>query len=171
VRVPLANVVGTLGEGWAVAMALLGFERGRDAGREASLERALAEVHAAVGRQASDGQLERLGELAAWVYAYRQGSLALMSTLDAGGSAGVIPNILKLIWSECSAEIYEEAWRVRGEEGEILESADAFGPWTGWQREYWHSRAAKIFAGSNQIQKNIIAQSGLRLPREPEAGK
>jgi alkylation response protein AidB-like acyl-CoA dehydrogenase len=166
VVVPIDNVVGEIGEGWSVAMRLLNFERGRDAGREASLWRALAELSTTTADYADVPDVERVGELAAWAYAYQRGSESLVVTMEAGLPLGVTPNVLKLIWSESLVQIYEEVWRVRGEDGGVLETADAFGPWVGWQREYWHARASKIFAGTNQIQLNIIAETGLGLPRE-----
>jgi alkylation response protein AidB-like acyl-CoA dehydrogenase len=147
-------------------MTLLGFERGRDKGREASLEKALSVVVSSIGESPSAVDLERLGTLAAWSYAYRQGSVEAGEIAAAGGPLGVIPNVLKLLWSEYLHKIYEEVWRIQGEAAETIEGSDAFGPWTGWVREYWHARASKIFAGTNQIQKNIIAEAGLGLPKE-----
>jgi len=73
----------------------------------------------------------------------------------------------KLYWSEMEARIYEAGMQVMGPYAELTPKADAAIDRDHWQKQYWYARAALIYAGTSEIQKNIIAERVLGLPKEP----
>ncbi len=149
-RVPLDNVVGGIGNGWRVAMTALGFERG--VGRRSYVQylTRLEFLRGLLSGSEHDPALAaRFGELLAQVLMYRDyvGSVA-------DGTASAAYN--KLIWSELQVRLFalgEDVLRATGERAEE------------WTAEYWYARAARIFAGTNEIQKNIVAERVLGMPR------
>jgi alkylation response protein AidB-like acyl-CoA dehydrogenase len=168
-RVPLANVVGDLHDGWRVAQTSLRLERGTGRGEHTRLGQAFAELAEAVAQHGAEhGALERLGSLRAWTFAYEQATYALTDTIARGADDGVDSSILKLRWSETQTAIREEHLATLGPEAEIVAEPNPSGALPPLLRAYWHSRAGEIFAGSTEIQKNIISERGLGLPREPK---
>ncbi|MFF7656130.1 acyl-CoA dehydrogenase family protein [Streptomyces sp. NPDC007983] len=166
VRVPLDNVVGGIGNGWRVAMTALGFERG--VGRRSyvqylnRLER-LRRVVASAGVRLDPAVELEFGDVLAQVLMYRDytNRVAAEATSDPPTSTAAYN---KLIWSELQVRLFqlgESVLRATGDlrDGAPTERAEE------WMAEYWYSRAARIFAGTNQIQKNIIAERVLGMPR------
>ena len=159
------NVVGPLGGGWKVAMATLGFERGASTlGQQLSFENELAEItrFARENGAARDAAIrQRLA--AAWMglRLMRLHALRTLSAREPGREA----TITKLFWASWHRDLGELAMDVLGPSGLLLEGA----PYqlTPLQRLFLFSRADTIYAGSNEIQRNIIAERGLGLPREP----
>lgn len=166
-RVPLANVVGGLNEGWRVAMTTLGVERAPREGRHARLARSLQTLTGVVRSSGgSERDLERLGRAAAWTYAFERSVYYIYSGLADDRDVAAETSVMKLMWSEFDHRLHEEIISVLGPEAETLRSQGPDGEFTGWQRDYWHARASKIFAGANQIQRNIIAERTIGLPKE-----
>jgi alkylation response protein AidB-like acyl-CoA dehydrogenase len=167
VRVPLANVVGPLHDGWRIAQTSLRLERGTGRGVHTRLGLALHEVieEARLGSDAA--RVERIGSLRAWTFAYEQATYALSDTIARGGDDSADSSILKLRLSELQTAIREEQLDTLGDLAERIPLASPEAALPTALREYWHSRAGEIFAGTTEIQKNIISEVGLGLPREP----
>ena len=170
VRVPVENIVGAVNDGWKIAGTSLRLERGTGRGTHTHMIESLADLAGAVGKAGSSpGAVERLGSLRAWTFAYEQTTYALTDTVIRGKDDGVASSINKLRWSETQTAIFEEHLSVLGEQAEIVDEAGPNGELVAMRRNYWHSRASEIYAGTNEIQKNIIAEQGLGLPREARA--
>ena len=154
--VPGGVVLGEPEGGWAVAMATAGSERGltlRSPGRFlATAERLLA---LAEGR--GDAALRRRAATA-WMHAdaYQQHTLATVTKLATGAKPGAEASLTKLWWSELDVELHAIALDLLGPDAEVE------GPWSkAWQ----FSLSGPIYAGTNEIQRNIAAERVLGLPR------
>lgn len=167
VRVPEANVIGGVGNGWKVAMTALEFERDAPAAAPARYHRDLAELVQIVRARGMDGDAlvrDELARLAVDVECYEHHAQRTLATLVAGGDLGHISSVTKLAWSELERDLYETGLRLLGPSGEAFDTAGLDDP-DGWRTRYWYARAATIYAGTSQIQKNIIAQRVLSLPK------
>lgn len=163
VFVPDADVLGAPGDGWRVAMSTAGNERGlslRSPGRfTAAADRLLSLYDAAPegpNRTAStDGVVD------AWIKAeaYRLYTWGTVSKLKDGGDIGAAGSVNKVWWSELDVALHETALDLLGA-GAELEST--------WLDGYTFSLSGPIYAGTNEIQRNIIAERILGLPREPK---
>ena len=166
VAVPRANVVGELGQGWEIAMAALGMERG--VGRRSYVQYlgnlAQAKQFAtAAGLDDDPATHESLGALLGGAIVYRHFANRVASS-GKNGEPGPTAAYNKLYWSEYQTRLFETGMGLLGER--LEQPADDVDPQiSSWEREYWYSRAARIFAGSNEIQRNIIAERVLGLPR------
>ncbi|MET9337662.1 MULTISPECIES: acyl-CoA dehydrogenase family protein [unclassified Nonomuraea] len=146
------NILGAPGEGWKVAMATLGHERGASTlGQQIGFQRELAKVVAAARRTgALDDPLIRDELARSWL------ELRIMrfNALRPGAE----PSVAKLYWSQWHQRLGELAQAVLGKEGLVGELGDL-------QRLYLFSRADTIYAGSSEIQRTIIAERTLGLPK------
>ena len=158
-------VVGQPGDGWRVAMGTLTFERGVSTlGQQIVYARELeAVVELAKKTGAADDPLvrERLTRSWASLRAMRSYALATMD-VEGGGQAAGKDNVSKLLWANWHRELGEIAMDVQGKAGLALLGGD----FDEWQRLYLFTRADTIYGGSNEIQRNIIAERVLGLPRE-----
>ncbi|MCV7400222.1 acyl-CoA dehydrogenase family protein [Mycobacterium fragae] len=158
-------VVGAPGDGWRVAMGTLTFERGVSTlGQQIVFVRELnGVVELAKRTGAADDPLirERLTRSWAGLRAMRSYALATMD-VEGGGQAAGKDNVSKLLWANWHRELGEIAMDVRAKAGMVL----ADGDFDEWQRLYLFTRADTIYGGSNEIQRNIIAERVLGLPRE-----
>jgi alkylation response protein AidB-like acyl-CoA dehydrogenase len=158
-------VVGAPGDGWRVAMGTLTFERGVSTlGQQIVYARELnGVVELAKRTGAADDPLirERLTRSWAGLRAMRSYALATMD-VEGGGKAAGKDNVSKLLWANWHRELGEIAMDVRGKAGLVLDGGD----FDEWQRLYLFTRADTIYGGSNEIQRNIIAERVLGLPRE-----
>ncbi len=158
-------VVGSPGDGWRVAMGTLTFERGVSTlGQQIVYARELNSViELAKQTGAADDPLirQRLTRSWAGLRAMRSYALATMD-VEGGGQAAGKDNVSKLLWANWHRELGEIAMDVRGKAGLVL----AGGDFDEWQRLYLFTRADTIYGGSNEIQRNIIAERVLGLPRE-----
>lgn len=161
-------VVGEVGGGWRVAMGTLGFERGVGSlGMQVSFAQQLDDLVALAKRNGTvDDPVVRDGIARAWseVRIMRYTAQRTLAALD-DTSNGAAMSISKLYWSQWFQRFGELAMRVRGTSALVSEDA-AFGT-DGLQQTFLFGRAVTIFAGSSQIQRNIIGESVLGLPREP----
>ena len=167
VRVPMWNVVGGLGNGWRVAMSALNLERGP--GRRTYVNylhdlNTLKSFIDARGVGDDPALLEELGDALASVLVYRSYMNRVVDELRGSGDSEVA-RINKLYWSEMQAGLFEMGMGVLGERAEFLGDDHSVPGASAWRNEYWYSRASLIFAGTNQIQKNIIAERILGLPK------
>jgi alkylation response protein AidB-like acyl-CoA dehydrogenase len=154
--VPGGVVLGEPEGGWAVAMATAGSERGltlRSPGRFL----ATAERLVALAQATGDAVLRRRAATA-WMHAeaYQQQTLATVTKLASGAKPGAEASLTKLWWSELDIELHEVALDLLGP------AAELDGPWSkAWQ----FALSGPIYAGTNEIQRNIAAERVLGLPR------
>jgi alkylation response protein AidB-like acyl-CoA dehydrogenase len=164
VRIPLANVVGGLNNGWATAMATLGFERGTAAlADQIELARVVDELIALATRRRLLGDNEIAAALAqqrAEVMALRAMSYATISRAQRGGVPGAEGTMVSLFMTETWQRIYRLALRVLGEEAiERPETPHSL------QERYLSSFMQTIGGGTSEIRRNIIGERVLGLPR------
>lgn len=168
VRVPTKNVVGEIGDGWRVAMATLGFERGTGLGDHVRFTRDVEElVQIAFRTGRGDDPVVRDAVAARFVEAqvYQRYMQNVVTRLSAGEELGSGSSLVKLYWSEMEARIFETAIDVLGPWAELDDGPLAL-VGNRFHRRYWHARASRIFAGTSEIQKNIISERLLGLPKE-----
>ena len=181
--VPDADVVGAPGEGWRIAMSTAGHERGlslRSPGRFLAAAARLVDLWQRDGDPADGAMRDRVVD--AWIGArsYQLHTLATVGRLEAGrvgdtagaagadgaggagGAAGAAASLGKVFWSELDVALHETAMDLLGPRAEL---ADLPGPDGRWLRDYLFSLAGPIYAGTNEIQRNVIAQRLLGLPR------
>ncbi|HEX5266003.1 MAG TPA: acyl-CoA dehydrogenase family protein [Acidimicrobiales bacterium] len=154
------TVLGEVGRGWNVAMATTSSERGltlRSPGRfMATADRLLALWRNVDGPTRAPHLRDRLVDAWMRAEAYRVQTLAVVSDTLAGRPAGAATSLVKLWWSELDVELHDLALQLLGPEAEVE------GPWSkGWQ----FSLSGPIYAGTNEIQRNITAERVLGLPR------
>jgi alkylation response protein AidB-like acyl-CoA dehydrogenase len=170
-RTDAANVVGEINGGWKVAMGTLEFERGASTlGQQLNFQNELEHIFEIARRngKASDPVMrQRLAD--AWIGLRLQRYNALRMLSDGGGEAAARASMItKLFWATWHRNLGKLAMDVLGLEGERLES-EPYGL-SALQRMYLFTRADTIYAGSNEIQRNIIAERALGLPKEPRPG-
>ncbi len=164
VFVPDADVLGAVGAGWNVAMSTAGNERGlslRSPGRFCAAADRLVDLYRASGMPSAHGA----GVVDAWIkaQAYRLYTWGTVTRLADGGEMGTAGSVNKVFWSELDVALHESALDILDAEGEV-ESR--------WSDGYIFSLSGPIYAGTNEIQRNIVAERILGLPREPKgAGK
>lgn len=166
-RVPVDQVVGDLGDGWKVAMTALEFERDSPAAPPARYQRDLDElVGIAQTRGIADDPTvrTRLADLAVRVETYRLHALRSLSRITTGASLGVTSSLTKLLWSELERDLYEFGLELLGVDGD-LRDGEALPDAEDWYSRYWYARAATIYAGTSEIQRNILARRALGLPK------
>lgn len=158
-------VVGEPGDGWRVAMGTLTFERGVSTlGQQIRYAREHSNlIELAKETGAADDPLirERLTRSWAALKAMRSYALATMDVEGTSQAAGK-DSVSKLLWANWHRELGEIAMDVQGMAGLTLPD----GEFSEWQRLYLFSRSDTIYGGSNEIQRNIIAERVLGLPRE-----
>ncbi|MFJ9180094.1 acyl-CoA dehydrogenase family protein [Streptomyces sp. NPDC102360] len=166
-RTPASNIVGAPGEGWKVAMATLGFERGVSTlGQQVGFRRELETLIELARRNGSaDDPLIRDRLARAWtgLETIRFNALRMLDGA-AAGAPGPEASIGKIYWATWHRELGELAMDVCGADG--LHAAGEPYELDDWQRLFLFSRSDTIYAGSNEIQRNIIAERVLGLPRE-----
>jgi alkylation response protein AidB-like acyl-CoA dehydrogenase len=164
VFVPDSDVLGAPGDGWRVAMSTAGNERGlslRSPGRFCAAADRLVELwrtHGDAVPSAADGVVD------AWIkaQAYRLYTWGTVTRLAAGGDMGAAGSVNKVFWSELDIALHETALDLLGPEAET-ESR--------WLDGYTFSLSGPIYAGTNEIQRNIVAERILGLPREAKGAR
>jgi len=162
VAVPAGHLVGPAGQGWTVASTTLAHERGtnfpfkEEVVHEGFLTRLFAEA-------ARNGTLDDPDVADALVDAYvslvvlRTHNWRTLSKLARGGEPGPESSWVKLTWSDMTQQLSEAALAVEGV---------ASGLWGPWQRQWLWSKAASIAGGTSEVQRNVIGERILGLPRE-----
>ena len=160
-RTDASLVVGEPGQGWGVAMATLTFERGVSTlGQQIRYKRELEGlIDVAKRTGAIEDPLIRLKLTESWtgLQAMRSYAMATMDVEQPGQD-----NVSKLLWANWHRELGEIAMEIQGMAGLTLPG----GEFDEWQRLFLFSRSDTIYGGSNEIQRNIIAERVLGLPRE-----
>jgi alkylation response protein AidB-like acyl-CoA dehydrogenase len=167
-RAPVANRVGDEGQGWHICMATAGFERGlmlRSPARYQVKAKKLVELYrrhkSAAGPDAENQVIQ------AWMdaEAYALSIYALASRLVGGGTIGPEASVNKIFWSELDVALHRSALSILGARAELLPTAPHAGDVDDWLDDYIFSLAGPIYAGTNEIQRNIIAERVLGMPR------
>ncbi|HSV78156.1 MAG TPA: acyl-CoA dehydrogenase family protein [Ramlibacter sp.] len=165
VRVPLDCRVGDEGQGWQVAMATAGFERGlllRSPARYQRTAQRLVQLYRSRRESADRDPSLRDAVLRAWMgaEAYNLASYNTVGRLARGATIGAESSTNKIFWSELDLQMHETAMRILGPEAELLD-----GEFADWLEGFLFAQAGPIYAGSNEIQRNIIAERMLGLPK------
>ncbi|MFE7168067.1 acyl-CoA dehydrogenase family protein [Streptomyces sp. NPDC057616] len=158
VFVPDEDVIGTPGEGWRIAMSTAGNERGlmlRAPGRFLAAAGRLRELWTRRGRPRH--ARDRVADALIGARAYQLFTYAAASRFLAGDSIGPESSLNKVFWSELDLALHETALDLLGEEGELADTA--------WSEGYVFSLAGPVYAGTNEIQRDIIAERLLGLPK------
>lgn len=161
VFVPDADVLGEVGNGWRVAMSTAGNERGltlRSPGRFTASANRLVDLWLAVG-STDTGLRDRVVD--AWIgaRAYHLHTLGTVSRLAEGGAIGAESSVNKLFWSQLDVGLHETALDLLGPDAELS------GQHGRWLDGYLFSLAGPIYAGTNEIQRDVVAERLLGLPR------
>lgn len=158
--VPDSAVLGEVDQGWKVAMATTGSERGltlRSPGRFLEAANRLVTLASEHSEAATDPLIDRV--VGAWMraQAYQLFTLAQVTDIVAGRQPGARASLNKLYWSELDIELHETALELLGPAGQSDNR---------WSRGFQFSLAGPIYAGTNEIQRNIVAERVLGLPRK-----
>jgi len=172
VRVPIANVVGRLHHGWDVVATTLAHERGSTA----SFARLGAELAAlcAIARRTGasrDARLrDRLAQYWCEVAVLRTTAYRNACALERTGAPGPEGSTMKLAWSELEQRVKATAIEILGLSGLVAEGQPGAVDAGFWAHELLWSRAATIYAGTSEVQRNILARRVLGLPGQTQGG-
>ncbi len=176
VRIPAGNIVAGRGEGWKVANVTLKHERGGLGDPAKSIARfdglvKLMQRETVNGQRAIDDPLlaDRLMQLEAKVMALKFNNMRVLTADLDGSDAGLARLVTKYYGTVLNHELDALAIDAMGELGVLYESGEYLRDEGAWQAWYMHDLGLIIGGGSTNIQRNIIAERGLGLPREPKA--
>lgn len=166
VRVPVDNRVGDEGQGWYVAMATAGFERGlllRSPARYQRNAQKLVELYRRHRATADRDPSLREAVVRAWMAteAYTLAAYHTVGRLQKGARIGAESSTNKIFWSELDLDLHETAMRILGARAELIDDAEVHD----WLEGFLFAQAGPIYAGSNEIQRNIIAERMLGMPK------
>jgi len=170
VRVPVENRLGDEGQGWNIAMATAGFERGlmlRSPARFQETAKRLVELYREHRNEIMDLTIED-----AVVKSYMDAEAYALSTyqtasrLIKGGKIGAEASLNKIFWSEFDQKMHETAMSILGARAELMPHAPAAGDVGNWLEGFMFAQSGPIYAGTNEIQRNIIAERLLGMPRK-----
>jgi alkylation response protein AidB-like acyl-CoA dehydrogenase len=187
-RVARDDLVGRPGQGWEVAQTTLAYERGGNSLARVTRYRAAfgqlleaARVLTRAGRPLLDDPLVRakVGRIYAELEVQRYAALRVLSALEKGEAPGAASSITKLSYSEFERRYHELAQEILGPWGQLtadvphpaLAIDTSSGEPGTWMHAFLWSRAGTIYAGSSEIQKNIIGERVLGLPKEARADR
>jgi alkylation response protein AidB-like acyl-CoA dehydrogenase len=170
VRVPVGNLLGAEGQGWHVAMATAGFERGlllRSPARFQQTAKRLVDLYKANPQVAARDPGLRDAVIESWMgaEAYSQSAYHTVGMVEKGAKIGAEASINKIIWSELDLKMHETAMRILGPLGELNGYAPEAVDRGSWLEGFLFAQAGPIYAGTNEIQRNIIAERMLGLPK------
>ncbi|MEX2554081.1 MAG: acyl-CoA dehydrogenase family protein, partial [Actinomycetota bacterium] len=172
VPVPAENIIGDTNQGWRVAGTTLANERGTSfVWKEQVLHEVARDLlwRRAIERGDTASPLVRQKLAQSWmdVEIFRLHNGRTLSRLARGEQIGPESSIVKLFWSEMSQRLYENAGSILGWDGLVMPEDETAVDRGRWARGMLWSRAASIAGGTSEIQRNIIAERILGLPREP----
>jgi alkylation response protein AidB-like acyl-CoA dehydrogenase len=163
VLVPDRDVLGGVDDGWRVAMATTGSERGltlRSPGRFMATAARLIDLYRAHADDADPTARDAV--VRAWIDAdaYRWQTFWTVTRLMEGGRTGPESSLVKLFWSELDVRLHTTALDLLGSDAELVDSEDA-----AWMKGWQFALSGPIYAGTNEIQRNVVAERVLGLPR------
>jgi alkylation response protein AidB-like acyl-CoA dehydrogenase len=167
-RVPVEHRLGPEGEGWSVAMSTAGFERGLMLRSPARFQDTAARLVALLRENdAAASEPLRDDVVRCWMgaEAYALETYRTVSRLLAGGKIGAEASLNKIFWSELDIRMHELALQILGDRAELLPEAPAAHGVGSWLDSYLFALSGPIYAGTNEIQRNIVAERILGLPR------
>ncbi len=180
-RTPADLVIGAPGEGWQVAMTLLGHERGEEAATNPILFRAELDRLLALAAERGRDRDPLIRQRLAWCYArveiMRYLGYRILTQVQNGTGLGAAASVAKLYWSEYHVAATELALDIQGPDGLVPQgrgplravrtddpgAPNSSGSWLG---AFLNARAGTIYAGTSQVQRNILAETVLGLPKE-----
>jgi alkylation response protein AidB-like acyl-CoA dehydrogenase len=186
-RAEKVDQLGQLGQGWAIAQTTLGFERGGNSlGRVTRYASAFNQLVKAARALKRDGKplienaavRARLGRIYAEMEVQRYAALRVLSALQKGDEPGAASSLTKYSYTEFEKRYYETVLEILGPSGQLLTShhdwddidTSSGEPGT-WATAFLWSRAGTIYSGSSEIQKNVIGERVLGLPKEIRADR
>ena len=186
-RAEKSDLIGNLSEGWGIAQTTLGYERGGNSlGRVTRYAIAFNQLVKATkqlkrnGRPLIEGAAVRskMGKLYVELEVQRYAGLRVLSALNKGDSPGAASSITKLSYTEFEKRYYETALEILGPWGQVMTAREEFeevdtasGEPGTWATAFLWARAGTIYSGSSEIQKNIIGERVLGLPKEVRADR
>ncbi|MEN8181874.1 MAG: acyl-CoA dehydrogenase family protein [Myxococcota bacterium] len=162
------HLVGKPGEGWRIAMTVLGYERGAaalsyPADYDRQIDGLVEALKQSGGVERSDVR-EKLGRLVVENEVMRGNGLRTLANLSAGNAPGPESSIEKIFWSEYHQRLTDVAIDLLGPQGQLAARAPHARPEVDWAYQYLWSRAGTIYSGTSEIQRNIVAKRVLRMP-------
>jgi alkylation response protein AidB-like acyl-CoA dehydrogenase len=167
-RVPVDNLLGEEGKGWSVAMATAGFERGlmlRSPARFQNTAGKLVKLYRENAADCDPSLREAVVECWMGAEAYTLDTYRTVSRMLEGGKIGAEASLNKIFWSELDVKMHETALRILGDRAELLPGAPAAEGVGDWLDGFLFAISGPIYAGTNEIQRNVIAERILGLPR------
>jgi len=170
VRIPAANVLGEVNGGWACAITTLSNERGLIAGANKSSD-SVALIELAQKRGRNDDPLLRQALVDCWIrqQIQRYHGYRLQTALSKGVAPGPETSVMKLFAAEYLRRLGNASLMLLGPEGQLM--ADDAPAGTEWQARFLFAPAIRIAGGSNEVQRNIMGERVLGLPREPQVDR
>ncbi len=170
VRVPVANRLGEEGQGWSIAMATAGFERGlmlRSPARFQQTAKKLVELYREHRNDILDLSIENaVVQSYMDAEAYALATYQTASRLMKGGKIGAEASLNKIFWSELDQRMHETAMSILAAKAELLPHASTAQGVGQWLDGFLFAQSGPIYAGTNEIQRNIIAERLLGMPRK-----
>jgi alkylation response protein AidB-like acyl-CoA dehydrogenase len=186
-RAEKRNLIGGLNRGWEIAQTTLGYERGANSlGRVTRYAIAFAQLVRATKELRRGGRpliedpavRAKMGRIFAELEVQRYAALRILSALQKSDSPGAASSITKLSYTEFEKRYYELALEILGPYGQLTSAREEFeevdtssGEPGTWATAFLWSRAGTIYSGSSEIQKNIIGERVLGLPKEVRADR
>ncbi|MEU1852823.1 acyl-CoA dehydrogenase family protein [Streptomyces sp. NPDC019990] len=168
VLVPDEDVIGEPGAGWRIAMSATGDERGltlRSPGRFTAAADRLAALWRSAADPGDTALRDRVVDAVIGARAYQLFAYAHAARIAGGGSIGAESSLNKVFWSELDLALHETALDLLGPSGELSGEATEAPENGSWAEGYTFSLAGPIYAGTNEIQRDIIAERLLGLPK------
>jgi alkylation response protein AidB-like acyl-CoA dehydrogenase len=167
-RVPASQCLGEIGDGWRTAMLLLSFERGASGiAQYTEFRRQYDDIVAAakaLGRDRDPLVREKLATVFTDLECLRYHAMHVLTQVEQGRDLGFEASMTKLIWSETFQDLWEAFDEVLGEDATVTDPAPGVDLATLHAQAMW-SRSVTIWGGSSQVQRNIVAERVLGLPR------
>lgn len=169
VFVPDTDVLGGVNEGWGVAMATTSSERGltlRSPGRFMAAADRLAALYRTHGADAAPRLREEVVQAMIDADAYRLFTYGTVTRMAEGTAVGAESSLNKIFWSELDVRIHDAGLELAGPFAELVDDAPDAVDAGAWMKGFQFALAGPIYAGTNEIQRNIVAERVLGLPRK-----
>ena len=167
-RVPVINLIGEEGQGWSIAMATAGFERGLMLRSPARFQRPAQRLVELYRRHAADAEPGLAAAVSqCWMDAesYALSTYMTAARLISGGSIGAEASFNKVFWSELDVAMHRAASSLLGARAGLRRHDDTDEDFGSWIDGFLFSLGGPIYAGANEIQRNIIAERMLGMPK------